>query len=72
MGKTFTVADLRRVYETVWGTTLDPGNFHRKVTGVPGFLEPTGRQTTGARGRPAALYRRGRTGTLNPPVMRPA
>ena len=71
VGKTFTVADLRRVYETVWGTTLDPGNFHRKVTGVPGFLEPTGRQTTGARGRPAALYRRGRTRSLNPPVMRP-
>lgn len=71
VGRTFTVADLRKVYETVWGTTLDPGNFHRKVTGVPGFLEATGRQTSGARGRPAALYRRGRTRTLNPPVMRP-
>ena len=35
VGKTFTVADLRRVYETVWGTTLDPGNFHRKVTASP-------------------------------------
>ncbi len=71
VGDTFTVADLRKVYETVWGTTLDPGNFHRKVTGVPGFLEATGSQTEGARGRPAVLYRPGTTTTLNPPVMRP-
>lgn len=71
VGETFTVADLRKVYETVWGTALDPGNFHRKVTGVPGFLAATGSQTEGARGRPAVLYRRGTTTTLNPPVMRP-
>lgn len=71
VGRVFTVAELRRVYEAVWGTSLDPGNFHRKVTGVPDFLEPTGRRTAGARGRPAALYKRGRTRTLNPPVMRP-
>ncbi|MEO6414271.1 MAG: NUDIX domain-containing protein, partial [Pedococcus sp.] len=30
----FTVAQLRRVYETVWGVTVDPRNFHRKVTGA--------------------------------------
>jgi len=71
VGRTFTVADLRRVYETVWGTTLDPGNFHRKVTGVPGFLQATDQQTAGTRGRPAVLYRRVRTTSLNPPVMRP-
>ncbi len=27
----FTVAELRRVYETVWNTPLDPGNFQRFV-----------------------------------------
>lgn len=38
----FTVGELRRVYEAVWGVVLDPRNFHRKVTGTPGFLVPTG------------------------------
>lgn len=67
----FTVADLRRVYEIVWGTDLDPRNFHRKVTGTPGFLEPTGRTTAGERGRPAVLFRRGEATLLHPPLLRP-
>jgi 8-oxo-dGTP diphosphatase len=55
----FTVAELRRVYEIVWQTKLDPGNFHRKVTRIDGFLEPTGSTTTRDGGRPAALYTAG-------------
>jgi 8-oxo-dGTP diphosphatase len=66
----FTVAELRRVYEVVWGTRLDPRNFHRKVTGAQGFLVPTGRQTTRNGGRPAQLYRRGDATLLNPPITR--
>jgi 8-oxo-dGTP diphosphatase len=66
----FTVAELRRVYEVVWGTELDPRNFHRKVTGSPGFLEPTGKQTSRNGGRPAQLYRRGDVHVLNPPISR--
>ena len=46
----FTVAELRRVYEAVWGTALDPRNFHRKVTRTQGFL---GRPADDARRRPA-------------------
>ncbi len=66
----FTVGQLRRVYEIVWGVTLDPRNFHRKITGTPGFLEPTGESTVGDRGRPAQLYRRGQAVALQPPMLR--
>jgi 8-oxo-dGTP diphosphatase len=66
----FTVAQLRRVYELVWGTTLDPRNFHRKATNTPGFLSPTGSATAGDRGRPAHLYRKGPARLLYPPLLR--
>jgi 8-oxo-dGTP diphosphatase len=66
----FTVAELRRVYEIVWGKPLDPRNFHRKVTGSAGFLRPTGRTTTRDGGRPAQLYRQGTAPVLHPPMLR--
>ncbi len=66
----FTVAELRRVYEAVWGRPLDPRNFHRKVTSAAGFLEPTGGTTTRDGGRPAQLYRRGTAALLHPPLLR--
>lgn len=62
----FTVGELRRVYEAVWGVALDPRNFHRKVTGTPGFLVPTGGTTTRQGGRPAQLFRAGGATLLNP------
>jgi 8-oxo-dGTP diphosphatase len=67
----FTVAQLRAVYEAVWGRPLDPRNFHRKVTSTEGFVEPVG-QVAGGRGRPAALFRRGAATTLYPPLLRPS
>lgn len=67
----FTVGELRRVYEVVWGVVLDPRNFHRKVTGTPGFLVPTGGTTTRQGGRPAQLFRAGGATLLNPPMLRP-
>ena len=54
----FTIAELRRVYEAVWGTRLDPRNFHRKATRSEGFLQATGRVRSEGVGRPAALFRR--------------
>jgi 8-oxo-dGTP diphosphatase len=66
----FTVAQLRQVYEAVWATRLDPRNFHRKATGTPGFLSPTGEATAGDRGRPAQLYRMGPAELLYPPMLR--
>lgn len=70
----FTVADLRHVYEATWGTPLDPRNFHRKVTGVPGFLTPTGGESAPGPGggRPGALFRRGTAAQLHPAMLRPA
>jgi 8-oxo-dGTP diphosphatase len=67
----FTIAQLRGVYETVWGTALDPRNFHRKATGTPGFVIPSDGETAGGRGRPAQLYRKGPALTLYPPLLRP-
>jgi 8-oxo-dGTP diphosphatase len=69
----FTVSELRRIYEIVWGTQLDPRNFHRKLTSTD-FLEPTGQTTTRDGGRPAAVYRmqKDASGIMNPPLLRKA
>ncbi|MCA2213006.1 NUDIX hydrolase [Jidongwangia harbinensis] len=66
----FTIGDLRDVYEVVWGVTLDPRNFSRKVMHTDGFVEPTGAKRIPAVGRPAALYRAGAAIVLNPPILR--
>lgn len=54
----FTIAELRRVFETVWETGIDPGNFQRSVR-RSGFLRmsapPDSRRSEG-RGRPPALW----------------
>ncbi|HET6953777.1 MAG TPA: NUDIX domain-containing protein [Acidimicrobiales bacterium] len=70
-GDLFTIAELRRVYEAVWGTSLDPRNFHRKVTTTPGFVQATAETTTRDGGRPAQLYTRGDAGLLHPAMLRP-
>lgn len=67
----FTIAELRHVYEAVWGTELDPRNFHRKVTGTPAFVVETGESTTRNGGRPAQLYRAGDAVLLHPAMLRP-
>lgn len=67
----FTVADLRRVYEEVWGVELEPRNFRRKVLKTDGFVTPTGDTVNVGRGKPVELYRRGGGATLHPPMLRP-
>jgi 8-oxo-dGTP diphosphatase len=69
-GQTFTIGDLRNVYEVVWNMPLDPRNFNRKVANTEGFVEPTGDKRMPGTGRPAALYRRGPAEILNPPLLR--
>jgi 8-oxo-dGTP diphosphatase len=73
LAEPFRLADLRRVYEAVWGATLDPGNFRRKVLTTPGFVEPAeGVAPPGpVGGRPARLYRRGASSLLHPAMLRP-
>lgn len=66
----FTLTELRHVYELVWGLSLDPSNFRRKVTRADGFVEPTGQQRPQPAGRPAALYRPGPARLLSPPFLR--
>jgi 8-oxo-dGTP diphosphatase len=66
----FTIAQLRGVYEKVWGRELDARNFHRKVTGTADFVEWTGRSTEGGPGRPARLFRAGGAAVLHPPMLR--
>ncbi|GAB7187553.1 NUDIX domain-containing protein [Kitasatospora sp. Ki12] len=70
----FTIPDLRAVYEAVWDEKLHPGNFHRKVLSVPGFVESTGTTTqrAGARGGPRArTYHAGDASLLHPALLRP-
>jgi 8-oxo-dGTP diphosphatase len=66
----FTIAELRRVYEIVWGSELDPRNFHRKVTSTRGFVVNTKKRRV-ERGRPAQVFRVGKLRLLNPPMLRP-
>jgi 8-oxo-dGTP diphosphatase len=62
VGPTFTLAELRAVYEAVWGVHLDGANFRRSLLSESGWVIPTGRRarpgSTG--GKPAELYRAGR------------
>jgi 8-oxo-dGTP diphosphatase len=66
----FTLTELRHVYEAIWGFSLDPSNFRRKLTKADGFLEPTDDFRVLTAGRPAALYRRGPATLLMPPFLR--
>lgn len=69
-GAEFTVAELRSVYEAVWGTELDAANFHRKVMATDGFVEATGRTESAGRGRPARTYVASDARDLHPPIVR--
>ena len=68
----FTISDLRRVYETVWDTTLDPGNFQRKVRAADGFLESMAdvKFSSERGGRPASLWQAGPADRIDPPIPR--
>lgn len=68
----FTIAELRRVYDAVWDVTLDARNFHRKATTTPGFIRASGGVTNRDGGRPAQLFEAGEAQVLHPPMVRPS
>jgi 8-oxo-dGTP diphosphatase len=68
---TFTITDLQRVYEAVWGVPLDQRNFYRKVQAVPGFIVPVESDRRITSGRPARLFQAGPRTVLHPPLARP-
>lgn len=53
---TFTLAQLREVYEVILGQSIDPTNFRRKVE-ASGMIVPTGTRVEGGAHRPPKLYR---------------
>ncbi len=57
LGPTFTLLEVRRVYEAILGRPLNKDSFRRTVL-ASGLIEPTGDRQTGVGHRPAALYRR--------------
>lgn len=56
--RNFTIAEVRHIYEVVWGEELDPGNFQRKMADVFDRVDNVPLIQTGGRGRPAAQYTR--------------
>jgi 8-oxo-dGTP diphosphatase len=66
----FTLPELRRVYDAVWGSAPDLPNFRRKVLSTPGFVVPARGVERAGPGRPAARYRAGRATQLHPPMLR--
>jgi 8-oxo-dGTP diphosphatase len=72
VGATFTLAELRAVYEAVWGVQLDAANFRRSVVAEDGWVIPTGRRARPgpAGGRPPELYRAGRAWSHGGPIHR--
>jgi 8-oxo-dGTP diphosphatase len=72
VGTTFTLAELRSVYEAIWGVQLDAANFRRTMVAEEGWVIPTGRHARPgpSGGRPAELFRAGRAWRTGAPIHR--
>lgn len=73
VGPTFTLTELRGVFEAVWQVRLDGANFRRKLAADDGWLSPTGtRVVPGSEGgKPAELFRAGAAWKTGGPMRRP-
>jgi 8-oxo-dGTP diphosphatase len=70
-GPTFTIGELQEVYEAVWGISLDPRNFYRKVQKTDGFIVAASSERKVTAGRPARVFKAGPREVLYPPMIRP-
>jgi 8-oxo-dGTP diphosphatase len=72
VGQTFTMAELRAVYEAIWGVQLDAANFRRAIVSEDGWVIPTGRRARpgSSGGRPAELFRAGLAWRHGAPIHR--
>lgn len=73
IGQTFTLAELRAVYEAVWDVQLDGANFRRSVVAEDGWVISTRRhaQPGSSGGKPAELFRAGKLWKYGGPIRRP-
>jgi 8-oxo-dGTP diphosphatase len=73
--RTFTMSELRQVYETVWAVALDPANFAKKVLSCEGFVQQASdaQPRAGQVGRPPRRYRAAgkELSYLRRPLLRP-
>jgi 8-oxo-dGTP diphosphatase len=67
----FTIPELRRVYEAVWGVALHPANFRRKVLATEGFVVPAPHaQSEEIHPGGPDLFRPGVAALLHPAMLR--
>ena len=73
VGPTFTLGELRSVYEAVWGVHLDGANFRRSLLSEGGWVVPTGRRARpgASGGKPAELFRAGQLWQQGGPIRYP-
>ena len=73
VGPTFTLAELRTVYEAVWGVQLDGANFRRSLLSEGGWVIPTGHRAApgSSGGKPAELFRAGQLWQQGGPIRFP-
>lgn len=64
----FSLKDLYRVYQAVWGTSPDLPSFRRKVLSTNGFVLPL----SSSPAEPVLLYQRGHAEVLQPALLRSA
>lgn len=67
---TFTIDELRGVFEVFWGIAVDPRRFQRAAAAAERFIRPAGGVSSRWSGRRLGTYTRGDATVLHPPIQR--